>query len=168
MSVNQEKKVVVEVTVHEVATMLAKHMVQRSSSEDRAVTNLIVGHLALTDKGLPQLFKALMGIFPSLIYKEKDWVYVRLDMLPSWKMNKVATAALPSVKNEYILAQIIECNVYKTSQYKLAYDVIKDGETVAKQDTSEIREEHILEKAEDFVDILDALEKLKEEQDIPF
>jgi hypothetical protein len=168
MSVNQEKKVIIEVTVHEVASILSKHMVQGSSGEDRAVTNLIIGHLALTEKGLPQLFKALMGVFPSLIYKEKDWVYVRLDMLPSWKMNKIATAALPSVKNEYILAQIIECNVYKTSQYKLAYDVIKDGETVAKQDTSEIREEYILEKAEDFVDILDALEKLKEEQDKPF
>lgn len=164
----EEKKVNIQVSVHEVANLLSKHMVQ-GSGEGRAVTNLIVGQLALTEKGLPQLFKALLGIFPSLIYKEKDWVYVRLDILPNWKMDKAATEALPSVKDGFILAQITECNVYKGYPYKIAYDVMKDGAKVASQDESEIREEYIREKAEDFVDILDALEELKNKSDeLPF
>ena len=164
----EEKKVNIQVSVHEVANLLSKHMVQ-GSGEGRAVTNLIVGQLALTEKGLPQLFKALLGIFPSLIYKEKDWVYVRLDILPSWKMDKVATAALPSVKDGYILAQITECNVYKEAPYRIVYDVMKDGANVATADRSDVRESDILEKAEDFVDILDALEELKNKSDeLPF
>jgi hypothetical protein len=162
-----EKQVNIQVSVHEVANVLSRQMVQ-GGGEGRAVANLIVGQLALTEKGLPQLFKALLGVFPSLIYKEKDWVYVRLDMLPSWKMDKAATAALPSVKDGFILAQIKECNVYKGSPYKVVYDVVKEGAKVASQDESEIREEYVREKAEDFVDILDALEKLKDEKDLPF
>lgn len=163
----EEKKVNIQISIYEVANLLSKHMVQ-GSGEGQAVVNLIIGQLALTEKGLPQLFKALLGILPTLIYKEKDWVYVRLDMLPSWKMDKAATAALPSVKDGFILAQIKECNVYKGSPYKVVYDVIKEGAKVASPDESDIREEYVREKAEDFVDILDALEKMKDEKDLPF
>jgi hypothetical protein len=165
---DEEKKVNIDITISEIKIMLSKHVLTGSTTKDDVISDLILGHLALSEKGLSQLFKALLGVPPTLIYKEKDWVYIRLDILPSWRMDKAATSALPSVKEGYILAQITECNVYKGSPYKVVYDVIKDGETVATPDQTEMREDYIREKAEDFVDILDALEKLKEEKDAPF
>lgn len=161
----QEKKVNIELTTTEVKELLMRHL---DIKQAHGVADVIIGHMIQTEKGLGQLFKGLMGVFPTLIYKPKDFVYVKLDYLPSWRMDKAKTAELPSVNNGYILAQIVECNVYKGTPYRVTYDVIKEGETEPKQDTAEVQEVSIREKAEDFVDILDALEKLKEEKDLPF
>lgn len=159
----EEKKVSIELTTTEVKELLIRHL---DVKQTHMVADLIIGHIIQTEKGLGQLFKGLIGIFPTLVYKEKDFVYVKLDYLPSWRMDKAMTAELPSVNNGHILAQIIECNPYKNSPYKVTYDVIKEGEIVVKAEMAEIQEIYIREKAEDFVDILDALEKLKEEKNI--
>ncbi len=161
----QEKKVNIELTTTEVKDLLMRHLDVKQAHN---VADVIIGHMIQTEKGLGQLFKGLIGVFPTLIYREKDFVYVKLDYLPSWRMDKAKTTELPSVKDGYILAQIQECNVYKASPYRVTYDVIKEGETVVKQEMADIQEISIREKAEDFVDILDALEKLRDEKDLPF
>jgi len=160
---DQEKKVSIELTTTEVKELLMRHL---DITQAHNVADVIIGHLVQTEKGLGQLFKGLIGVFPTLVYKEKDFVYVKLDYLPSWRMDKAKTAELPTVNNGHILAQIIECNPYKGSPYKVSYDVIKEGEIIVKAEMTEIQEIYIREKAEDFVDILDALEKLKEEKNI--
>ena len=159
----EEKKVSIELTTTEVKELLIRHL---DVKQTHMVADLIIGHMVQTEKGLGQLFKGLIGVFPTLVYKEKDFVYVKLDYLPSWRMDKAKTAELPTVNNGHILAQIIECNPYKGSPYKVSYDVIKEGEIIVKAEMTEIQEIYIREKAEDFVDILDALEKLKEEKNI--
>ena len=162
---DQEKKVNVELTTTEVKNLLLRYL---DAPECDKVANLIVGHLALSELGLGHLFKSLIGIFPTLKYMPKHFVWVNLAALPSWRMNKEKTAELPGVKDNFILAEIVDCNVYKSYPYKVRYMVIKDGVTEPAEELTEIAETTIRERAEDFVDILDALEALKNEKDLPF
>jgi hypothetical protein len=162
---DQEKKVSIELTTTEVKELLMRHL---DITQAHNVADVIIGHLVQTEKGLGQLFKGLIGVFPTLKYKEKDFVYVNIGNLPSWRMDKAKTAQLPGVVDGYILAQILECNVYKGAPYKVAYQAIKENESIPVQEIYDIGEISIKEKAEDFIDILDALEKLKDSQDAPF
>jgi len=155
---SKEKTVNVEISVTELKELLLRHLDIKDATN---VANLIIGHVAQTDKGISQLFKALLGIFPTLIYKEKDFVYVDLSSLPSWRMDKIKTSELPTVKDGFILAQITDCNVYSGNPYRVNYETIRDGQTKPEIDVAQVTEASIKEKVEDFVDILDLLENFK-------
>jgi hypothetical protein len=117
--------------------------------------------LALTEKGLGQLFKGLIGIFPTLMYTPGNFIWVNIAALPGWRINKDKTAVLPTVKDGFILAEIMDCNVYKSSPYNIKYTAMRDSVPEPVEELTEINESNIRDRAEDFVDILDLLENFK-------
>jgi len=161
----EEKKINVQVTATEVKNLLMRHLDIKQSD---SVANVIIGHMAQTAKGLPQLFKGLMSIFPTAEYMPGDMLWIKLDSLSSWKYDMPATKALPNVKDDCILAQIIDINIYMDYPYKVNIDAVKTGGKGPVVDNMMIPDNSIVEKAEDFTDILDDLEKLRDESDLPF
>lgn len=161
-----ERKINVEVSTAEVKDLLLKNLHGKDASE---VADIIIGQLLLTPVGIPQLFKGLLGIFPSLEYEVGDFIWVKLDYLSSWKVDKEKTKALPNYRDGYLLCQISETNVYKGSPYKVAYDIIRSGYETLSPEVYDIEASSIKEKAEDFTDILDLLEEIKAKgPDLPF
>lgn len=161
----EEKKINVEVTITEIKDLLMKHLdVKRADS----VANVIVGHMVQTDKGVPQLFKALLGVFPTAKYKPGDMLWIKLGGISSWKYDMVLTKALPNVQDDCILAQVKDINIYLGYPYTVTIEAVHTNEKLPKTDTCMISESQIAEKAEDFTDILDELEKMKDDADLPF
>lgn len=161
----EEKKINVEVTATEIKSLLIRHLDIKQSD---SVANVIIGHMCQTDKGISQLFKALMGIFPTAQYMPGDMLWIKLGALSTWKYDMEATKALPNVQGDCILAQIKDINIYQAYPYTVSIDAIKTGDKTPATDTATISEAQIIEKAEDFTDILDDLEKLRDEADLPF
>lgn len=155
----------IEVSCTDLRDLLVKHLRIDDSYE---VANLIVGHMQLTENGVSQLFKSLLGIFPTLEYKVGDFVWVDMAYLSSWRMDKAKTKELPSCREDRLLCKIVETNVYRGSPYKVRYDIIREKETDIKSDSSDITASAIRERAEHYLDILELLEKLKEDADLPF
>lgn len=161
----EEKKINVEITTTEVKSLLMRHLDIKQSD---SVANVIIGHMVQTDKGIPQLFKALMGIFPTAQYMPGAMLWIKAGAISSWRYNMEATKALPNYKDDCILAQIRDINIYNGYPYKVSIEAVKTGEKGPTADDLLISESSIVEKAEDFTDILDDLEKLRDDADSPF
>jgi hypothetical protein len=161
----EEKKLMIEISCTDLRNLLAKYLKIDNSYE---VANLIVGQMQLTEIGVSQLFKSLLGIFPTLEYKIGDFVWINIANLGSWRMDKVKTSTLPTCREDMLLCKIVETNVYRGSPYKVVFDIIRDKETDIKTDMSDVSASAIREKAEHYLDILELLEKLKEDADLPF
>lgn len=161
----EDKKINVEITSTEIKSLLMRHLDIKQS--DR-VADVIVGHMSQTGNGISQLFKSFMGIFPTTEYKIGDMLWIRLNAIHAWKYDMVLTKALPNVQQDHILAQVKDIDVYQSYPYTVSIDAIKTGTKSLITDTASISEIHIIEKAEDFTDILDNLEKLRDEDDLPF
>lgn len=161
----EEKKINVEVTATEVKNLLMRHLDIKQAD---SVANVIIGHMVQTNKGIPQLFKALIGIFPTAQYMPGTMIWIKLSSLSSWKYDMVVTKALPNVKDDCILAQIKDINIYDAYPYKVVIDIVKTGGKGPVQDNITVSIDSVVEKAEDFTDILDELEKLRDDSDLPF
>lgn len=161
----EEKKINMPITESEVKQMLIKHLdIQKPES----VANVIIGHLIQTEKGLGQLFKALVGIFPSAKYMPGQFVWVKISAISTWQYNMDASKELPTYKDDVVLGQITDINVYEAYSYKILFDAIRSGKPAPTKETMSVAEEYIVEKAENFTDILDDLEKKIEDKDLPF
>lgn len=161
----EEKKINMTLTASEVKGMLVKHLDIKQAD---SVANVIIGHMVQTDKGLGHLFKALVGLFPTAQYTPGQFVWIKSNAVSTWKYDMAATKQLPNFKDEAILGQIIGINVYEGYPYKIAFEAIKTNEKKPSQETMTVDEPSIIEKAEDFTDILDDLEKMKDDADLPF
>lgn len=154
-----------ELSTDEVKDLLMRHLDIKQAD---SVANVIIGHVVQTDKGLGQLFKAMVGVFPAVDYKVGDMVWVKGTALSSWKYDMEATKALPNYREDMILCQIKRVNVYQGHPYSVSFAAVKTGEKHPVEDTTVVSENSVVEKAEDFTDILDDLEKRIEEADLPF
>ena len=161
------KKINIEMTEDDIRNMLIKKLNAGSCNEPLA--DLIIGHIEQTGSGLTQLFKGMLGIFPSLKYEVGDYVWIPIKNLPSWKVDLKATEELPGIRDKNIMVKITDVNPYKPSEYSIEADVIYDGK-IAVVDYN-IPESYIMFREESFLEILELIEQFKDEkkgEDVPF
>jgi len=97
-------------------------------AEDLA--QVIIGNLAHSNVGFEQVTKALLGIFPKADYKVGDFIYVAVESLPSWRVDKEACKKMDSCTDGCLMAQIIKVDLYTTDIYQVSCKaVLSDGKT---------------------------------------
>jgi hypothetical protein len=158
----EEKKVNITLGALDIVTML---MHQTNISEDLA--RVIVGNLCHSSGGLDQLVKALMGVFPTLKYEVGDFVYISVDTLQSWKVDRDATRKLSICKDDMIMAQVTETDKYNSSPYRIKATAVLTGGEIGQTDQV-IPESYIKGVPEDPTEILDLIEELNTPKDLPF
>lgn len=149
-----------EVSVRFRGEDIKKMLINKTGLEDN-LAELIMGNLAHSQVGLEQITKALLGIFPVANYKVGDFIYVPVDILPSWKMDREATKKLESCFRECIMAQIIKVDLYSSSVYQINCTVVLSDSKVGELDTyiNESDIKGVPEKPEDILEIIENLNK---------
>lgn len=168
-----EKITKVEYSIKDIKKALAARL---KNLDDEKLAEVIIGYLSVVDHALPNLMKALLGIYPAAKYSKGDMVWVKFSILPTWKMDKAQTKTLPHYssittydREGMLLCQITDVNVYEATPYTIDYQV-QEGGTI-RQNNYTISENYIAYKEESFINILDQLEKTnvpKESDDQPF
>jgi hypothetical protein len=152
------KTISVEITTEDVKQLLAKHLV---IADKEKFAELIIGHLSKSSVSLEHIYKALIGIYPEFNYKEGDWVYVPLDALPVWRMDKEKTKALPKVMGNNIPCEITKVDTYQEACYDIDFTYIPKDSDVLTVEHYSIKESYIARKVENIEDLLDEMEELQ-------
>lgn len=152
------KAINVQITTEDIKQLLSKHLVIANKEK---FAELIVGHLSKNNVSLEQIYKALIGIYPEFNYKEGDWVYVPLDALPIWRMDKEKTKALPKTMGNNIPCEITNVDIYQDSCYDITFSYIGKDSDDLKVENYSIRESYIAKKVENIEDLLDEMEELQ-------
>ena len=162
---SRKTSIKVDITVNEISRLLSKNL--KSADSDK-IANVIVNCLADTSCGLALTYKALSGVFPETDVKVGDIWYVEYNYLATWRFDRDATLALPSVyENAYIPVRIESIDLYTESPFKVRYKIIMAGSTSAEAwDTYNIPENYLHRKIEQVEDLLDALERIEEDDEI--
>lgn len=115
----------VEVQVDSIKQGLSKVI---KSEHAPVIVNAIIKHLEKTEIGLEDLYHSLMGVERVLKYKVLDEVWAHTNNLPSWRIDKVKSAAAGLiVKETFIKCKIIEIDPCARSCYKLEFECIPTG-----------------------------------------
>jgi len=152
------KAINVEITTEDIKQLLVKHLV--IADKDK-FAELIVGHVSKNNTSLTQIYKALIGVYPKFNYKEGDFVYVSLNHLPSWRMNKEKTKALPGVIDDNLPCQITKVNIYEESCYDIDFTYIPKDSEIATVEHYSTSDYYITKKVENIADVLDEMEELQ-------
>ena len=138
-----------------------KAMFIEKTGIDGPLADLIMGHINHSPVGLEQITKGLLGIFPTAKYSKGEFVYVPVQKLPSWRINREETLKLASCVDSFIMAQITHVDIYDSSPYKIAYTAVLTDGKIAETEYSVIEEtiSHPAENPEEILEIIENLTK---------
>jgi len=155
----KKESVQVTVTLDEIRAGLQKLI---RSDHSRAITDVILGNLALSEIGLEQLYKAFNGIVPVCKFKVLDEVYVDMSVCASWQFDKEKMKDAKMIFKGHIKAQITEINIYKRQPLRLSYKYIDNSGVEQKYEHTWVEEKsvHLITS--------EMIEDLKEEDQLPF
>ena len=162
------KKINVEVTDDDLKQLLRKNVVMPKAPQ---FIDLLMGHICKERYAMEQIYKALLGIYPTFKYKEGDWVYIDFTYLANWRIDKDLTLALKGVKEKkYVPCHIYELDMYSESPYKIKYKAVKSGDIQSSEQEYYATDNGIYGKVETLEEVLDEIEDIiiKEEGDLPF
>lgn len=138
-----------------------KTMFIEKTGIDGPLADLIIGHINHSPVGLEQITKGLLGIFPTAKYSKGQFVYVPVQKLPGWRINKEETLKLASCVDSYIMAQITHVDVYDSNPYRIVYTAVltdgKIGETEYAANEETIS--YLAENPEEMLEIIENLNK---------
>jgi hypothetical protein len=117
------KEVNVKYSTDDIAQMLQKRLLVNDPAK---FAELLVGHLSVNATGLEQVVKAMWDIYPTTKYCVGDFIYVDKIHLPTWRdIDLEKTLQLPGNKENLIVCEIVEINLYSDAPLSIKYDMIK-------------------------------------------
>ena len=151
------KEVNVKYTTDDITQMLQKRLLV---NEPAKFAELLVGHLSVNATGLEQVVKAMWDIYPTTKYCVGDFVYVDKAYLPTWRdIDLERTLELPGNKDNLIVCEIVDINIYSDSPIHIKYYMIKkNGEK--HYDNYYITDSLVKDTVENLADVLDDIEDL--------
>lgn len=152
------KSISVEITIEDIQQLLEKHLVMKDKQK---FSELIVGHLSKSNIALEQTYKGLLGMYPEFNYKEGDWVYIDINNLTSWRMNKESTLELPGTLDHCIPCEITGVDIYSAAAYNIKYRYIKKDTEEILDETYSVEGRYIFKKVENLIDVLDEMEEMQ-------
>jgi hypothetical protein len=152
------KSISVEITIEDIQQLLEKHLVIKDKQK---FAELIVGHLSKSTIALEQTYKGLLGMYPEFNYKEGDWVYIDINNLTSWRMNKESTLKLPGTLDQCIPCEITSVDKYNGAPYNISFKCVKKDTEEVLDETYYVDGRNIVKKVENLIDVLDELEELQ-------
>lgn len=130
----------VKITVEEIKEALHKVI---KSEHAHLISNTIVEQLSFTEVGIDKLYLSLNGIKQSYKYNVLDEVWVKVDQLPSWRMNKDIMKENGMIFNDYIKCMITAIHPNKGHCYVVRFEVMKDSTKEKSFEEYDIREDAI-------------------------
>lgn len=149
-----------EISIRFKADDIKKMLIDKTHIRDD-LAELLIGNLAHSEVGLEQLTRALLGVFPKAEYKVGDFIYVAIDCLPGWKVDKPATAKMESAVDGCVMGQITKIDLYSSSLYEVNCKTVlvdsKISDITWNIRTSDIK--GVPEKPEEILEIIENLNK---------
>jgi hypothetical protein len=122
---SKKETVVVEVSVASIKQAFEKVI---NSKHAPIIVDAIVKHLQESELGLEDLYHSLLGAERSFKYKPLDKVWISLDHLPSWRIDKDKSLQAGLIEKErFIKCTIIDINPLSRSCYKIEFVAIATG-----------------------------------------
>jgi len=116
------KKINIEITYRDIEILLLNNL--KDSPNKKLITKTIVNHLGATDMGIECVYKSFLGIDRKFDYKIGQEVWVKFDILPSWRINLDKMKEEKRIFQEQIRAHITEIVPLNRSCYRIEYDYI--------------------------------------------
>jgi hypothetical protein len=162
------KEITIKVTDQDLKQMLKKYMVIPNSDK---FLDLLTGHICKDRIAMEQIYKAMLGTYPTFNYKVGDFVYVDFSNLASWRVDKELTLQMPGVfDGKYIPCKIISKDIFSEAPYTVSYSAIKTGDKEPCVQEYIVPENYIYDKVDNLENLLDEIEntKIEEKEDLPF
>lgn len=140
---NKKDHILVKVSVNGIREGLVKII---SSEHAQLIANVIIEQLSYTEIGLNKLHVALSGIPYTYKCNPLDEVWVSLDYLPNWRMDKPAMEKAGILKKNYVKCTVTEIHPHKKECYNLRFNLIKPGESEISTDEYTVQEDGILDQ----------------------
>lgn len=110
----------IELKIKDLKDMLYNKLRPSGSSEQTdLIVDVIIDNLAITPKGLSQLFMSFNNIAPSSIFKMGDEVLIDINQMTSWNKD------LPKTKEVFAFQDKIKATVYSINLQKEACITVK-------------------------------------------
>lgn len=149
------RKIHIDITDDEFKQLLSKYIV--IPNKDKFV-DLISGHLCKDSFTMGQVFKAMLGIYSTLNYKEGQYVYVPFDRLATWRVDKDLTLKLPGVVGDQIPCFIKKVEPFSETPYSVVYQAVRTAASLPEEQDYMVTEQGISGKVENIEDVLDQME----------
>jgi len=134
------KKINIEITDRDIEILLLNNL--KDSPNKKLITKTIVNHLGTTDMGIECVYKSFLGIDRKFDYKIGQEVWVKLDILPTWRMNLDKMKEEKRIFQEQIRAFITEIVPLNRHCYRIEYEYL-DKEDKEVKDQTQISELYI-------------------------
>ena len=134
------KKINIEITDKDIELLLLNNL--KDSPNKKLISKTIIDHLGTTDMGIECVYKSFLGINRKFDYKIGQEVWVKLDTLPSWRMNLDKMKEEKRIFQEQIRASIIEIFPVSRNCYRIEYEYL-DKEDKEVKDQSQISEYYV-------------------------
>lgn len=122
---HKKDKIVIEVPLDTIKKAFGKVI---NSENAPIIVDAIVKHLQETDLGLEDLYFSLMGVERTFKYKVLDKVWVNIEHLPSWRIDKVKSEAAGLILREkFIKCTVVEIQPLVRSCYRVEFEAIPTG-----------------------------------------
>lgn len=122
---SKKERITIEVSVDSIRQALKKVI---KSEYAPIIVDAIVKHLEESEIGLEDLYHSLMGVERTFAFKPLDEVWVSIEHLPSWRMDKVKTIAAGLVfKDSFMKCKVVEINALSRTCYRLEFECIPTG-----------------------------------------
>lgn len=141
---DKKDHILVKVPVNGIRESLVKII---SSEHARLITNVIIEQLNHTEIGLDKLYMALSGVPFTYRFNILDEVWVNIDHLPGWRMNKDAMVKANLLKNNaYIKCTINKISPHRKHCYNVQFNILKPGETEVSLEEYDITEDAVIDQ----------------------
>ena len=100
---------------------------QIKSEHASLIAETIISHLDLTDLGLSQLMGAIVGLKKNTEYKLLDEVYIPIERLARWRINKENMKKENMMHKDLILCKIVAIDLRKHENIRVQYEFIRDN-----------------------------------------
>lgn len=162
------KEITIKITDQDLKQMLKKYIVIPNSDK---FLDLLTGHICKDRTAMEQIYKAVLGTYPTFNYKVGDFVYVDFNNLASWRVDKELTLQMPGILDgKYIPCKIISVDFFIEQPYSVSYSAMKIGDKEPCAQEYMIPESFIYNKVDNLESVLDEMDgiKIKEDDTLPF
>ena len=116
-----------------------------NSPHAKAMAEVIISNLAITEIGLEQLYKAqMLGKVPTSIYKKGDKVWLPSGNLTSWRMDLEAMRVQNLIFKDLVLCTITEVNYERRANLSITYPYIDKTTKELLQETYSVDEKYVI------------------------
>lgn len=134
----------VRITMEDMQQLLEQEL--SASPNKKILAEIIIGNLNLTEIGLQQTFKGIMGIKNILKYKEGEKLWMDADKLYSWRADKTKMIENNMIFQDKVPVEVIKLRPYNSETYQVKYEYMNSAGEKIIEDHCTISEEYLIPK----------------------